>query len=132
MIIGVGIDILSIDRIRKGSYSMTDAFMRKTYTEKERRQAMERDDPTLYFATRFAGKEAVFKSLRIDNSKGSFSEIEILNDDDGRPSATLSGTLQKLAEGNGVGEVLISLSYETDYATAFAVAQSAQPNQKKE
>lgn len=132
VVLGVGTDILSIDRIRKGSYNMTDAFMRKTYTEKERRQALERDDPTLYFATRFAGKEAVFKSLHISGKEGSFCEIEILGDTTGRPTVALSGKIQELALEKGIDQVLISLSYETDYAAAFALAQSAKPLAQKE
>lgn len=124
MVLGVGTDILLIDRIRRASFDMTDVFMRKTYTQKEREQALERDDPTLYFATRFSGKEAVFKTLGIGSRGVLFNQIEILNDETGRPYVTLHDEIKKLARERNISDIQISLSYDTEYVTAFAVAQS--------
>ena len=124
MVVGVGTDILLIDRIRQASGSLSDAFIRKTFTQMEREQATERDEPTLYFATRFAGKEAVFKSLGTDGSKGALCQIEILSDEKGAPFVTLHDEMLEIAKEKSIVNVLISLSYDTDYAVAYAIAQS--------
>ncbi len=129
MVLGVGTDILLIDRIRRVSFEASDAFMLRTFTKKERDQAIRRDDPTLYFATRFSGKEAVFKALCTDaKTVKSLNQIEILSDDAGRPYVTLHDDVKKLAEQRGIDEMFISLSFDTEYATAFAVAQSESEN----
>lgn len=124
MVIGVGTDILLIDRIRLFSSDLNDVFMRKTYTKSEIEQASSRDDPCLYFATRFAGKEAVFKAMDLNGIKIDFSNIEILNDCMGKPWVTLNEDLKQLAYAKGIVQIIISLSYDTDYATAFVIAQS--------
>ena len=123
--LGIGTDILFIARFRKlmSSLDADDPFVKKTYSQKELEQASKRSDPVLYFASRFSGKEAVFKSLGLGHDQGSFSQIEILNDFDGRPYVNLCGEIKTLAGEKGVSEVLISLSNDTDYAIAFATAQ---------
>ena len=124
MVVGIGTDILLIDRIRQASLDMTDAFVIKTFTENEQAQAVKRNDTALFFATRFAGKEAVFKSLNTDGSVGSLKQIEILSDENDRPYVTLHGAFQELAQEKGIIDILISLSNDSAYVSAFAVAQS--------
>lgn len=101
-----------------------DAFLRKVYTEAEIREAEKREVPLSYYATRFAGKEAVFKALNLSPDDIRLNEIEILNDPNGRPHATLLGNVARLAERQGITSVSVSLSYDTEYAIAFAVAEN--------
>ena len=122
MILGVGTDILRMQRMRDILDSESESFVRKVYTERERKQAGDGPDPESYFATRFSGKEAVFKCFGIHGNVR-LSEIEILDGETGQPQVTLSGELSKIAAKKGIRNVQISLSYETDYAIAFAVAQ---------
>jgi holo-[acyl-carrier protein] synthase len=128
MVIGVGTDILRIDRMRQdtGDFSADSPFIRKTFTPAERLAAAERPDPILYLATRFAGKEAVFKALGHDGSQIRLNEIEIVNDANGQPQVTLSGRMQQLADAKGVASTCISLSFDTEYAIAFAIMQNHQ------
>lgn len=123
MILGIGTDILLIQRIRDIAGSNGDSFFKKTYTVKERDQASSRPDPLLYYATRFAGKEAVFKSIGLDGVEIRLDDIEILGNDYGRPQVELLGKLKSIASDKGIKNILISLSYDTDYAVAFAIAQ---------
>jgi len=125
MILGVGTDILLIDRLRRNPDDLAEnaPFMRKTFTPSERLAAAARPDPVLFLSTRFAGKEAVFKAIGIDDGYVRLDQIEILNNPDGQPQVTLSGRIKELAEAKGITDVRISLSYDTDYAIAFAVAQ---------
>lgn len=123
MILGIGTDILKIQRIRDMEKGSNDPFFIKTFTEKEREQALMRPDPMLYYATRFAGKEAVFKCLGIDGSDARLNEIEILGMHSGQPQVSLLGKLRETAPQKGIKNIQISLSYDTDYAVAFAMAQ---------
>lgn len=119
MVIGIGTDILLIDRIRRCLDS--PAFMRRTFTETELAAAELRPDTGNYFAKVFAAKEAVFKCFGIDgDSLGSWREIEILDSEERRPEVNLTGSMGTLASDRGVERVLLSLSYDTDYAIAIA------------
>jgi holo-[acyl-carrier protein] synthase len=122
MTIGVGTDILSIQRIRDVLENDRESFVSKVFTLKEREQASENPDPVSYLATRFAGKEAVFKCFGIHGNIR-LSEIEILDGETGQPQVALSGALLDVAVEKGIRDVQISLSYENEYAIAFAVAQ---------
>ena len=125
MVLGVGTDILLIDRLRRNPSDLAEdaPFLKKIYTPAERQAAAARPDPILYFCTRFAGKEAVFKALGSADGQIRLDQIEILNSDSGQPEVTLSGRMRELAEARGITDIRISLSYDTDYAVAFAIAQ---------
>lgn len=122
MIYGIGTDILKISSIASGTADLNDPFVRKTYTPKEVALITSRPVPQNSFATRFSGKEAVFKALNIYGNDIRLNEIEILENENGQPTVTLHGNALKLAEQKGISRILISLSYDTDYAVAYAAA----------
>lgn len=122
MIRGIGTDILNIERIKNTVKNTEDPFIKKVFTFNEREEAFNRYNKDLYYALRFAGKEAVFKSLSLDPNNFHFSEIEILNKEDGKPYVTLYGNTAEHAKKREIKEILISLSYDTKYAIAFVVA----------
>jgi len=123
MVLGIGTDILSIQRIRNILEGDSEAFVQQSFTIKEKEEASGRPAPVLYYATRFAGKEAVFKCFGIDGNEIRLTEIEILGSETEQPQVTLLGKIKEIAVNKGVKDVRISLSYETEYAVAFAVAQ---------
>lgn len=73
-------------------------------------------------ATRFAGKEAVFKTFGVDGNAILLNEIEILENEVGQPIVILHGNAKRIAKQNQIQKILISLSYDTDYAIAYATA----------
>ena len=123
MIHGVGTDILAFSRM--GEMTEDDAFVRRCFTEKERKEIFAREDAGRCLYTRFAGKEAVFKALRMSPDAAKLDEIEILSDENGAPCVTLLGSMAETAAAAGVARVQLSLSWETEYALAFAVAEEA-------
>lgn len=123
MVLGVGVDILKIDKLNIEYLSNKDPFVRKVYTTKEQEQAMLRDNPHNYYATRFAGKEAVYKALNWNGEYITFLDIEILCHENGQPYVILNGKVKEHATKLGIREILISLSYDTEYAIAYAIAQ---------
>ncbi|MBO5656792.1 MAG: holo-ACP synthase [Agathobacter sp.] len=126
MIKGIGVDILSIQKLvpilEKENY-VEDSFIRKTYTPREISLAEARPNPIYTYATRFAGKEAVFKALNVTGEDLHLNEIEILSTDTGKPYIVLHGKAKDLAESAEISHVLISLSYEDDTAIAYALAE---------
>ena len=125
MLLGIGIDILNIRRMRDVLESDSDngSFVNKVFTVKEREQASDHPDPVAYFAMRFAGKEAVFKCFGIDGSGIHLNEIEIRGAETEQPQVRLWGKFREIAAAKGIKDIQISLSYDTDYAVAFAIAQ---------
>ena len=122
MIYGIGTDILKISSIASGTADLNDPFVRKTYTPKEIALIASRPIPQNSFATRFSGKEAVFKALNIYGNEIRLNEIEILENENGQPTVILHGNALRLAEQKGISRILISLSYDTDYAVSYATA----------
>ena len=121
MILGIGADLMEARRIL--SMPEEDPFFQKVFTEQERRQAAERPAPLRYYASHFAGKEAVCKALSINPDIVRLNDIEILNDGFGRPAVTLYGTAAAHALAVGITDIHISLSWETELCLAFAVAE---------
>ena len=121
MILGIGTDILSISRALD-VFGAGDSFIRSVYTENEQQQAKKRNHPHLYYATRFAGKEAVFKCFGITGTQIKPSDIEILEEEHGKPIVYLHNFALSIAKQKGITKIEVSLSYETQYVAAFAVA----------
>lgn len=122
MIHGIGTDILNIKTIAPSVSNIEDPFVKKVYTKKELELIQSRDLPLFCYATRFAGKEAVFKSLGIHGDAIRLNEIEILETSFGQPNVILYGQAKYLAESMHIHTIMISLSYDTDYAVAYAIA----------
>ena len=82
-------------------------------------------DPAEYLATRFAAKEAVFKAVAQFLEGGHFDlrVVETLNHDDGSPYVNVNARLRDILHRAGVSNLLISVSTEGDFATAFVIAE---------
>jgi holo-[acyl-carrier protein] synthase len=122
-IIGHGIDLVEVARIKAELESPTKKWAEKVYSDDERAQA---DDPPKhirYYAGRFAGKEAVAKALGTGFSgKVTWNDIEILRMPSGAPTVRLSGGALEVADGLGVKGWVISISHADGFATASAIA----------
>ena len=105
MILGIGTDILNIERIKSTIEEPEDPFVEKTFTSKERNEAFNRYNKDFYYAIRFAGKEAVLKSLSLVTNTIDFSEIEILNKESGEPYVTLYGNTAEHARKRGIKNI---------------------------
>jgi fatty acid synthase subunit beta len=93
--------------------SANPTFVTRNFTPGEIAYCRAQPSPPSSFAARWAGKEAVFKSLGVQ-SKGAAAamlDIEILNDENGAPVVKLHGDAKTAADAKGVSKVLISLSH---------------------
>lgn len=123
MILGIGTDLLAVRQISACYHSEFQGFFRRAYSRSERQEAARAADPVSYYASRFAGKEAVLKCLAAIPEPLCWQEIEICSDAGGRPHVRLSGQCQRLAQARGIRKIHLSISRESDYVTAFAVAE---------
>ncbi len=120
---GVGTDLLAVRRISACYHSEFQGFFRRAYSPAERQEAARAADPVSYYASRFAGKEAVLKCLGAIPEPLCWREIEIRSDPGGQPCVRLNGQCLRLARAKGIRKIHLSLSHESGYTTAFAVAE---------
>ena len=122
MIVGLGTDIVEIDRVRSMIERHGQAFLERCFTPAECAYAERHREPAPRFAGRWAAKEAVVKVLGTGFVKGiTFHDIEVLPDDNGRPHVTLTGGAAEIAQQLGMDEILITISHAREYATATAI-----------
>jgi holo-[acyl-carrier protein] synthase len=96
MVIGIGIDIIEIDRIRNSAEKYGDHFLNKIYTKKELDYCLSKKYKYQHLAARFAAKEAVYKALSTGwNEEVSWHDIEISNEPNGMPIVTLHERMKK-------------------------------------
>lgn len=122
MIVGVGCDIIEIERIARAIKS--ESFIRRVFTAEEAAYCQKRGQQAVAsFAARFAAKEAVLKALGTGLREGSLQEIAVDNDGLGKPLVQLSGHFAMLAKQLGVKNIQISLSHSRELATAYVIME---------
>jgi holo-[acyl-carrier protein] synthase len=127
MIIGIGVDLVEISRVRSLIASQGERAVLRLFTESERRYCGDMANPARHYAVRVAAKEAAFKALSGTQEARAIGwrEMEVELDDIGRPSLRLHGRALSRAKELGVAKSWISLSHGDDLATAFVVLESA-------
>lgn len=119
MILGVGNDILEIERVREAIESQGDRFIQKLFTLKEQAYCKKHSDPVPHYAARFSAKEAIVKALGSGfGEMAAFHDIEILNNDQGKPEVFFSEALKDRFDNP---EVLLSISHCKDYVATVAI-----------
>jgi holo-[acyl-carrier protein] synthase len=122
-IFGIGIDVVEVERIGSSLAEFGDAFVRRVFTDSERRYCESQKHPEIHYAARFAVKEAVAKALGTGiGSDLEWLDMEVVRSDIGAPAMVLGGRGKAFAARQGVREVKISLSHTRHYAVANAVA----------
>lgn len=118
MIVGIGTDIVEIDRV--GEAYARAGFAERVFTGKERELIGTR---MARAAGNFAVKEAVVKAFGTGFGAVQPCQIEVLREPSGRPYVILHGQAQQQAEQLGIGRLHVSISDEKAYATAYVVAE---------
>lgn len=125
MIVGIGTDIIKVDRISRSVTRYGEKFLKRVYTDREIAYCAARKRETEHLAGRFAAKEAALKALGTGVSGGAtLRGVEVTNDDSGKPEITLHGGTLEAARERGIRIVHISISHAGEFATAYAVAES--------
>jgi holo-[acyl-carrier protein] synthase len=112
------VDIVAITRLEKAVAHWGERFLKRVYTDAELELCCGRASS---LAARFAGKEAVIKTLGGLSKGFRWREIEILSDSRGKPLVNLYGSMRDKAASLGLSGLVISLSDCEEYAVAFVV-----------
>jgi holo-[acyl-carrier protein] synthase len=125
-VIGVGIDLVDLDRIARMFQSKGEHAFGRLFTEQERAYLATRPDPTGNAAARIAAKEAVYKAMQsLPGARAiGWREIEVTRDEDGRPEILLHGLAARLADELGGVSIQISLTHSAVSAGAVAVVSA--------
>jgi holo-[acyl-carrier protein] synthase len=118
-IIGLGIDLAEIARVQR-LLDKYPRFPERIFTEHERAYAARYASPASRLAARFAGKEAVMKSLGVGWRHVGWKDIEITGG--GQPTVNLTGRALARAQRLGVTEVQVTITHTDDTAMVFAMA----------
>jgi holo-[acyl-carrier protein] synthase len=121
MVIGVGIDVVDIERFR-ASLTRTPTMRERLFTQGELDYAAARFDPVPSLAVRFAAREAVMKAMGLGLGAFGFHDVWVEVDEQGAPSLKVEGAARKLAVERGVQAWHLSLSHDGGVATAMVVA----------
>jgi holo-[acyl-carrier protein] synthase len=122
-VIGHGIDLVEIDRIRSALERHGDRFANRLFTEGEQTQAGTGPLRVQFFAGRFAAKEAVMKALGTGWARGvSWTDIDVPRLPSGKPEIVLRGKCKEIADGLGVMRWEISITHTAGHAAASVVA----------
>ncbi|MHB1543667.1 MAG: holo-ACP synthase [Gammaproteobacteria bacterium] len=125
MIMGVGTDLVSIERMQRLWSRHGQRALERILTDREQALAVAHRNPVRFLAMRFAGKEAVAKALGTGfRGVVSLQALSILPDGFGKPTVLFSDDLRQELERRQITGVEISLADASGLALAFAVAWS--------
>ena len=124
MIVGIGVDIVEIRRLREVLERQQDRFIRRVFTESEQEYCRAHRDPVPHYAARFAAKESLFKALGTGWAKGvSWKDAEVVRAAMRAPILVLHGRAEKLSQALGVQGIYLSLSHSGDSAVAVVILE---------
>jgi len=125
MIVGIGVDIIEIGRIKETIQRQGDGFVKKVFTEGEILYCTSKPSPAQHYAARFAAKEALSKALGTGiRDTVRLRDIEVVNAESGAPSFIF---YNDLAEKMKALTVHLSLSHSDTSVVAFAVVEERIP-----
>ena len=123
MILGVGIDIVEIKEIDESIQS--EAFTRKVFTSPEKQSVERYRNRAEHLAGKFAVKEAFMKAIGAGiRQEIWFTQIEVLNDESGKPQVQVKGEAEKRLEELGAERIHVSISHSGGMAVAVVILEN--------
>lgn len=120
MVLGIGVDIIEIERIKKIIDRFEDRFLKKIYTENEINYCITKVNKYQHFAARFAAKEAIYKALTETGQKiANWKNIEVFNQSNGLPIVKTYGKLKEYLSDDK--EIKLTISHSDNYVVCFAI-----------
>jgi holo-[acyl-carrier protein] synthase len=125
VIVGLGVDIAEVERVRAAIERRGAAFLRRVYTAREIDYCEGFRNKFERYAGRFAAKEAAMKALGTGWRRGvRWVDLEVVRESSGRPTMTLAGEAGKIAEQLGVKYVAVSITHTESQALAQVIFES--------
>lgn len=120
MIVGIGNDIIEIERVEKAISK--EGFIAKVYTQREIENIVKRGNRAETYAGIFSAKEAISKAIGTGVREFALTDLEILNDDLGKPYVIVSDKLNKIIQRKKENyQIEIAISHSKKYATTMAI-----------
>ena len=125
MILGIGIDISEVARIKASYERFGERFLNRVLRPDEIAYCLSHKNSAPFLAARFAAKEAISKAFGTGiGSQLGWQDIEVKHHESGQPFVVLQDGGKKLLEQRGGRVVHLSLSHTDNYAAAVAVLES--------
>ena len=125
MIVGIGIDVAEVKRIRAVIESQGERFLRRVFTLEEVAYCEKFKNKYERYAGRFAAKEAAMKALGTGWSRGvRWVDVEVVRARGGRPILELKGEARKVADRLGVKNIALSMTHTVEQAIAQVIFES--------
>jgi len=129
MIVGIGIDIIEIPRVKELHREYGDSLVEKIFTEGEIAYCRNKAFPERSFAARFSAKEAFLKALGHGLTGGiGWKDIEVSKNENGKPEIILSGKAQEAVAKYGDVKINLSVSHTDSFASAIVVIETIEKN----
>lgn len=124
MIVGTGIDIAEVPRIRQSIERFGQRFLQRVYTEGEMRYCDSKANRVERYAARFAAKEAAMKALGTGWNHGvRWRDCEVAREPGGRPTMRFHGKAGEFAAKLGVKNIALSISHTEEEAIAQVILE---------
>lgn len=122
MIVGMGVDIAEVERVRAAIERHGEPFLRRLYTPNEREYCEQFKNKYERYAGRFAAKEAGMKALGTGWRRGvRWVDLEVVREKSGRPTLSLNGEAAKIAKQLGVKHIALSITHTAKQALAQVI-----------
>jgi holo-[acyl-carrier protein] synthase len=123
MLAGLGTDLMEVERIAE-KINKESGFREMVFSKTEIAYCESKTNKFEHYAARFAAKEAFFKALGTGWLKGThFNEVEITNDESGKPAIVLLDETKKTLSPLGIRKILVSLSHLKEIASAVVIIE---------
>lgn len=124
-VIGVGIDVVPVERVEKLLARHRERALRRLFTPSERQRAMGLAQDVLHLAGRLAAKEATYKALSADGAVLGigWQHLEVARLSDGRPAMVLHGPALERYRALGATRCLLSLTHAGGIAAAVVILE---------
>ena len=124
MILGVGIDIIEVARIKASFEKFGERFVNRILLPDEIAYCLSHKNPAPFLAARFAAKEAISKAFGTGiGAQLGWQDMEVRRKESGEPYVVLHGKGKDLFAARGAKRLLISLSHTQSHATAVAILE---------
>jgi len=124
MILGTGVDLAEVDRIREAAERYGERFTNRIYTPGEIAYVQRKANRWERFAARFAAKEAGMKAIGTGWRGGiTWQDFEVVNLPSGRPTLKLTGVAAQVAQRLGVKTISLSLTHTATLGMAFVILE---------
>lgn len=123
-IVGTGIDICEVPRVREAIERFGERFLKRVFTESERAYCDSKKNRVERYAARFAAKEAAMKAIGTGLRRGvTWQDVEVIREAGGRPTLRLTGKAAEFAHGLGARRFHLSLTHSEDVAQAQVILE---------